>query len=168
MEIIVETAGEDTQQTDVLELIEATWRKAGIKLFTKPLQREVFRNRIFSGETLISVWGGLENGMPTADMSPHELAPTSQQQLQWPKWGQFYESQGATGEGPDMPAAQELLRLNDQWLTASDTGERRRIWHRMLEIRAEETFSIGLVSGVPQPVVVNAKLRNVPQKGIYN
>ena len=31
---------------------------------------------------------GLENGLPTASMSPRELAPTSQLQYQWPKWGQ--------------------------------------------------------------------------------
>ena len=35
MEIIVETAGEDTEQTDVLELIHDSWLTAGIKLFTR-------------------------------------------------------------------------------------------------------------------------------------
>ena len=94
MTIIVETAGEDAQQVDILELITDTWHKAGIKLLTKPLQRELFRNRIYSGTTLVSVWGGLENGLSTADMSPRELAPTAQDQLQWPKWGQFYETSG--------------------------------------------------------------------------
>ena len=38
----------------------------------------------------------------------------------------------------------------------------------MLNIHAEQTFTIGLISGVPQPVVVNRRLRNVPAKGIYN
>ena len=59
MEIIVETAGESTEQSDVLELVESTWRDIGVKLFTKPLQREVFRNRIFSGKTLMAIWGWL-------------------------------------------------------------------------------------------------------------
>ena len=34
LEIIVETAGEDTEQTDVLELVGWTWKEAGIKLFS--------------------------------------------------------------------------------------------------------------------------------------
>ncbi len=38
----------------------------------------------------------------------------------------------------------------------------------MLDIRADEAFTIGIVDGVPQPVVVNKNLRNVPKKGIYN
>ena len=98
LEIIVETAGEDTEQSDVLELVRDSWALLGIKLFTKPSQREVFRNRIFSGETQISIWSGYENGMPTADMSPAEYAPTRQISLQWPRWGQYYETSGSAGE----------------------------------------------------------------------
>ena len=168
LEIIVETAGESTEQTDVLELIETMWRAVGVKLFSKPLQREVFRNRIFSGKTLMAIWGGLENGLPTADMSPKELAPTSQQQLQWPKWGQHFEANGKVGEAPDMAEAQKLLLLNQQWLDASSRAKREQIWKQMLTIHAEQTYTIGIVSGVPQPVVVNRNLRNVPEKGIYN
>jgi peptide/nickel transport system substrate-binding protein len=168
LEIIVETAGESTEQVDVLELVGSTWRKVGVKLFSKPLQREVFRNRIYSGETLMSVWGGLENGLPTPDMSPGPLAPTRQDQYQWPKWGQFHETNGNVGEPPDMPAAEQLMKLNEQWLSSSSTEERKKIWQLMLDIRADEVFTIGIVAGVPQPVVVNRKLRNVPKKGIYN
>lgn len=168
MTIIVETAGEDAQQVDILELITDTWHKAGIKLLTKPLQRELFRNRIYSGTTLVSVWGGLENGLATADMSPRELAPTARDQLQWPKWGQFYETSGDAGEPVDLLEAKELLRLNEEWVAAADSKRREEIWHRMLEIRANQTFTIGIVSGVPQPVVINRRLRNCPAKGIYN
>ena len=168
LEIIVETAGEDTEQTDVLELVGWTWKEAGIKLFSKPLQREVFRNRIASGQTVVSVWSGLENGLPVPDMSPRELAPTSQDQYQWPRWGRYYETAGASGEVPALAPARELAALSRRWLSAPDTAARRAIWKRMLEIRADNVFSIGIVSGVPQPVVVDARLRNVPEKGIYN
>lgn len=168
MEIIVETAGEDTEQTDVLELVRDSWRKVGIRLFTKPLQREVLRNRIFAGSTLVSVWYGLENGVPTADSSPEELAPTRQHQLQWPKWGQYYETNGKAGEPIDIEAAQRLMRLNDDWRMAGNRAERQRIWHEMLEIHADQAFTIGLIAGVPQPVVVSNRLRNVPEVGVYN
>ncbi|MFQ5994486.1 MAG: ABC transporter substrate-binding protein [Acidiferrobacterales bacterium] len=166
--IIVETAGEDTEQTDVLALIHDTWLQAGIKLFSKPMQREVFRNRIFSGKTLMSVWGGLENAVPTANMSPAALVPTSQQQLQWPKWGQYFETKWAAGEPVDLPVAKELLRLNDKWLQAATFEERLTVWRRILDIHADQVFTIGLIANVPQPVVVNRRLRNVPLRAIYN
>ena len=168
MEIIVETAGEDTEQTDVLELIHDSWLDAGIKLYTRPSQREVFRNRIFAGETLVSIWSGHEFGLPTANTIPDEFAPTSQQQLQWPKWGQYFQTGGRAGAPPDDPAAQELLALNRAWVYADSEDERRRIWHRMLAINAEQVYSIGLIAAVPQPVVVNRDLRNVPEKAVFN
>jgi len=168
MEIIVETAGESTEQTDILELIREMWREIGIKLFSKPSQREVFRNRIFSGEALMSVWSGFENGIPTADMSPEELAPTNQQQLQWPKFGQYYETSGKSGEAPDIAEAAQLLKDLGAWNAANAREAREACWHRMLEIHAEQQFVIGVVSGVPQPVVVRNQVQGVPEKGIYN
>ena len=168
MEVVVETSGEDTEQTDVLELIHDSWLAAGIKLFTRPSQREVFRNRIFTGDTLISVWSGLLNALPTPDTTPEELAPTSQHQLQWPKWGQYYQSSGTVGEPPALPAATELLGLYRAWRFSTDREARGKIWHRMLDIYTDQVFSIGVVAAVPQPVVVSDTLRNVPKVGVYN
>jgi peptide/nickel transport system substrate-binding protein len=168
MEIVVETAGEDTEQTDVLELIHDTWLEAGIKLFAKPSQREVFRSRVFSGHTIVSVWPGIENALPNANMAPDEFAPSSQQQLQWPKWGEYAETNGANGEPPDDPVAQQLLRLAGTWRGAETLEERRRIWRQMVSMNADQVYSIGLVAGVKQPVVVSRRLRNVPETGIYN
>ncbi len=49
-EIVVETAGEDTNETDVLELIRDSWKKIGIKLLTNVSTREVLRSRATSGD----------------------------------------------------------------------------------------------------------------------
>ena len=168
LEIIIETAGESSEQTDVLELIRETWRELGIMAYSKPSQREALRNRIFAGETLMSVWSGLENGLPTPDTSPDELAPTSQLQLQWPKFGQYYETSGKSGEAPDIPEVQELAELYRGWRRSTSSDEREKIWQRMLEIHAEQQYVIGVVSGVPQPVVASDKLQNLPAKGFYN
>jgi peptide/nickel transport system substrate-binding protein len=168
MDLIIETAGERTEDVDVLELIRETWEKLGISIYTKPLQREVLRNRIFSGETLMAIWFGLENGFPSAAMSPYEFAPTTQQQYQWPKWGQYYETSGQAGEPPDLPAAQQLLELYKAWRSAVSHEDQAAIWHQMLEINAEQVFSVGIIAGVPQPVVANRRLRNPPKEAIFN
>lgn len=168
MEIIVETAGENTEESDVLELIHDTWLEAGIKLFTKPSQREVLRKRIFAGETVMTMWFGYENGVPTADMSPDEFVPIHQQSYQWPKWGQYHETSGKSGEPVDMRMPLELLELHIDWTTARSREEREKIWHRILEIHADQVFTIGIVAQVPQPIVVANALKNVPVEGIYN
>lgn len=168
VQIIVDTAGESTEESDVLELIKGDWARIGVELFTKPSQREVFRNRVFSGAAVMSVWSGLENGLPAADMSPAELAPTGQWQLQWSKWGEYFETARASGQAPDMQVGKELLRLNTAWRFAASSEERRKIWHEMLALRADQVLSIGTVNSVPQPVIVNNQLRNVPEEAVYN
>jgi peptide/nickel transport system substrate-binding protein len=167
LEIIIHTAGESTEETDILELIHDSWLQLGVKIFSKPSQREVFRERIFSGEAMMSIWSGIENGLPTADMSPAELAPTRQDQYQWPKWGQYFETKGEIGEAPDMESAKELFELNESWRRASDSAERKEIWSKMLRNFCEEVYSIGIVNAVPHPIVVNNNLKNVPKEGIY-
>jgi peptide/nickel transport system substrate-binding protein len=167
-DIIVEDSGESTEASDALELIRDSWRRLGIRLFTRPMQLNLFRERVFSGKTLMAIDKGIENGLATADMPPAEFAPTSQEQLQWPKWGQYLETKGKAGQTPDLPAAIRLRDLYQSWLDATDSAQRARIWHEMLGIWADQVYTIGTVAGVEQPVVVNDRLRNVPVHGMYN
>ncbi len=168
LEIILHTAGESTEETDVLELIKDSWLTLGIKLFTNPSQREVFRERVFSGHAMMAVSKGVDNGNPTAIMSPEEFAPVNQTQLQWPKWGQYYETKGKVGEAPDIAEAKQLFDLYQQWQQTPSDQRKEDIWHEMLQISSDQVFSIGLVCGVLQPIVVSERLKGVPEKGIYS
>jgi peptide/nickel transport system substrate-binding protein len=168
MEIIVESSGEHTEQTDVLELVRDSWVKLGIKLYSKPGQREVLRKRVISGQTMMSIWSGLAAGIATADVSPAELAPTNPYQFHWPRWGEWYSSRGKTGEPPALPAARKLLALYRKWETAQHEADRISVWREMLEIHAEEVLTFGLVAAIPQPVVVSQALRNIPKEAIYS
>jgi len=168
LQITIETTGESTEETDVLELISDSWQGLGIKLFIKPSQRESLRNRVYAGETIMSAWFGVENGLARAEMSPIEFAPADQDQFQWPKWGQFYQTKGRAGEAPDTPAAKELMQLLSDWRKSTSLAEKTMIWHQMLRIHSDELFNIGIVAGALQPIVVNKHLRNVPSDGIWN
>ncbi|MFP8967493.1 ABC transporter substrate-binding protein [Pokkaliibacter sp. CJK22405] len=167
MELIVHTTGEFTEETDVLALVKDSWQQLGILIHPRPSEREVFRNRVYSGEACLSVFTGLPNALPTSAMSPAELAPTTQDQLQWPEWGKYYETSGG-GQAPTLPEAQQLLDLFKQWRNTTDDSERLQIWNQMQQIYASQVFSIGTVAGILQPVVVSKALHNVPEKGYYN
>ena len=167
-EIVIETTGENSEESDVLQLVHDSWMQAGIKLHIKPSYRDVVRNRIYAGKTIMALFPGLENGIATADVSPQELAPVHQTQYQWPKWGQYAETDGRAGLAPDMPEPVRLLGLLGAWNNATTRRKRKDIWETMLNIHAEQLFTIGLISGTLQPVVVNTRLRNVPEQGLYN
>lgn len=167
MELVIETAGERQEVENALQIITDDWRDIGVKLIMRPLDRDILRNRVFSGTTMASVWYGWDNGLPQSYTSPIYLAPTDQVFLSWPKWGQFYQTSGAAGEAPDLPEAQRLMNLFLNWTTATDANQRAAAWREMLKIHSENVFAIGLISGAPQPVVVSNRLHNVPTKAIW-
>ena len=168
MELVVENSGEDNEQSDVLELLADQWAGIGFKISTKPSDRQIMRSRVYAGTALMSLFFGIDNGVPTASLPPRDFAPTSQgDQLQWPKWGQHYETKGEAGEPPDLPEAKRLLELYDEWTTATEDRE-KEIWQEMLKIYAGQCYTIGLVSGVQQPVAARAKLHNLPEDAVYN
>ncbi|MGE0212833.1 MAG: ABC transporter substrate-binding protein [Parvibaculaceae bacterium] len=166
-DVIVESSGEGNLETDVLQLISDHWKEIGIKLFIRASQRDVLRSRVVAGDTMMSVWNGLDNAVCTADMDPMEFAPTNQAQLQWPQWGLYYESNGSSGQKPDYAPAVALLDLLKTWRAATTKEERVEAWHKILALRSEEVLTIGTVNGTKQPVVSSAKLHNVPEEAVY-
>ncbi len=165
MEFVIETAGERQEVENALAIITDTWRDLGIKLIMRPLDRDILRNRVFSGVTMAAVWFGWDNGIPQPYTPPNYLAPTDQVFFAWPKWGQYYQTHGQAGEPVDMPDAQRLLALAAEWEAKPDPYDRARVWREMLAIHADQQFGIGILSEAPQPVVVSDRLRNVPEFG---
>ncbi len=166
-EIVVEIADERLEEANILQLIKENWKRIGIKLLTKSFQREVLRKRSYAGKNLITVWGGWDIGAPTPAMSPRLLAPTSQDNFGWSKWGQYYQTKGQVGSAPDLPAVKKLMMLYKDWLGSMNANKQAEIWKEMLDIHAREQFIIGVISSVRQPVVVSKLLRNVPEDAIY-
>lgn len=167
MEIVIETAGERQEVENALQIIADNWREIGVKLVFRPLDRDILRNRIYTGSTMAAVWYGWDNGIPQAFTSPDYLSPRYQEFFAWPKWGQYFQTNGESGEAPDMPEAKRLMELALIWDRAASDEERAAVWREMLEIHADQIFGIGILAEAPQPVVVNLRLRNVPKRGIW-
>lgn len=168
LEFSIETAGENTEETDILDLLKQDFLAVGIKIYPRSSQRDVFRRRILAGQTIMSGWAGMDNALVTPDMEPDTLAPTSPAQFQWPRWGQFFESNGREGERPALAEANDLLQLYQHWRVSVTRDERRKIWEEMLAINADQLFTIGVINGTLQPIVTSRELRNVPAEGLYS
>ena len=167
-EIIVESAGESTEETDALELIGYHLGDIGLKLHTRALQRDILRRRFLTGETLMTISYGLNVGLASPDMNPEELAPVSAAQPNWPVWGQYVETGGKAGMPADLPEAYRMYELYMEWRGSRSDEGRRRIWEEMLGLYADRVFSIGIAGETIQPVVINRKLRNIPEEGLYS
>jgi peptide/nickel transport system substrate-binding protein len=168
LSLLVATQGTGPSEVAILRLIQESWRKVGIELMIgAPLPSE-FHDRIADGRTVMSIADGLADGLATAQMNPFELAPANDQQLQWPRWGLYVQSRGAKGEAIDMPEADKLVDLWKSWRDSPKDSDKAAAWHQMVKIHADQVFTIGLVGEVPQPVAVNPRLRNIPERDFYN
>jgi len=167
MRILVETAGERQEVESALQITTDTWREIGIGLIMRPLDRDILRQHVFSGQSMAAVWFGWDNGIPSATTSPDYLAPRAQEFFAWPKWGQYYQTNGDAGEPIDMPQPRHLMALAAEWEETTLAKRRAEIWVEMLKIHADELYGIGILSEAPQPVVVSNQLRNIPVEGLW-
>ncbi|CAN5241283.1 ABC transporter substrate-binding protein [soil metagenome] len=167
-EIIIESSGEAQVETDVLELVVDHWAEIGIRLLVRTTQIDIFRNRVIGGQTMMSIWSGMDNGIPTPDMNPHALAPTNHEQLQWAQWGMNYETSGEKGTAPDLKEAADLLAFYKAWRSAETTDMRADAWHKMLALYSDQVFSIGIVNSTLQPIVASSRLRNLPESALFS
>jgi peptide/nickel transport system substrate-binding protein len=167
-EITIEGTGERAEETDSIELIVDSFRDVGIRLFYRSTQRELFRRRILIGETVLSLWQGVDNGLAGPDTEPDAFTPSNRGQYQWPRFGQHVETAGRTGDAIDMPEVRELAELHEAWRNSASRADRERIWRRILAIHAEQVFTIGIVNSTLQPIVASRRLRNIPESGWYS
>lgn len=168
LEIIVETDGESTLVVDGLTLISEFWREIGVRLFVKPQDRTVLRNRSFAGLTVMVAAQGFDNAIPTAIMPPTEFAPMRQDNYAWPKWGQYVETKGKNGEAVDIPEAKRLLELYSTWMNTGNRTVQADVWREMLRNHAENQWVIGTVAGALQPIVMRNGLQGLPEKALYS
>ena len=167
-EITVETSGENQIYTDIMELVASDWAKLGIRTYVHPSHLDIFRQRIASGDTVMSIDQGLDNAVPTAEFEPNALAPTQDSQYQWPDFGLYVQSSGSEGKAIDLPEVQQLEDLWHDWRHADNLAEQRSVWREMLQLNADQVFAIGVVNGTRQPVVVSNRIRNVPETALWS
>ena len=152
-----------TDDLDAMEIITENWRTIGVKAAYKPLERSLFRERVYSGEAEVGTWLLDRSQYP---FEPIWFIPTSQHTYWAPKYGTYYASGGTSGEKP--PA--ELQRLVDIWeeiKVTTDTDRKNALFQEVLDAHQENVWIIGVVGETPQLVVVKNNFRNVPEKSLY-
>jgi peptide/nickel transport system substrate-binding protein len=167
LEIVVEVAGDSRDAIFVLELITEFWREVGVSLLIKPQEPGVLRLRSSAGRTVMVAGPGLDNAIPTAKMSPAELAPVFSQNYSWPLWGNTPRrvASGAKRWICPMPSDCSTSTFNG-WQRAMLPG-RPKSGRRCWPSTPRNVFSIGTVTCELQPIVASKRLHNVPDKALF-
>ncbi len=162
--IIDISTSEDCGFQDALELVSRYWRELGIKSDLRILSPELFQQRYNSGLQEIYAWWYEADQFPPADDS---IVPVNRFDPQARLWGLWYETNGEQGQRPSEP----MVKIIDLWREMKktpDLAQQIDLCKKVLTIRADNVYEIGLVSDSPVVTVVQDRMKNVPDVAYYD
>ena len=169
LEIIVETDGESSLVVDGLTLISEFWREIGVKLFVKPQDRTVLRNRSFAGLTVMVAAQGLDNAVPTRAHAADRARADAAGQLRLAEMGPVHRDQGQERRAGRHPARRRRCSTS----TPLDDDRRRGDGAGDLARDAREPCGEPMDASARSParcspIVVKNGLQNLPGKALYS
>ena len=164
LSLLLDSPGEKTATIDSIELVVEYWGDIGIKAAANHTERSAYRARRNANETQINVW---EMGFMMYPSNPVFLIPSSSGSDFGPDLGVWYNTGGAEGQEPPE-AIKEALSAYDQIKQTPDTEQKNELFHRILELQAENIWVLGMVGGVKETLIVKNHLRNVPDVSIFD
>jgi peptide/nickel transport system substrate-binding protein len=165
---IMTLGGQFVQYTQISEMIREQWKKIGIDLQVKEVERSLALQRTAANEQQLAAWNndGSEHLFTFPQhVFPFELAAVATSGPLYVKW---FHSAGAQGKEPE-PKMKELM---EKWKKAFGVPEKERIQlgKDVWRIAAEEVYIIGVVGQGPAAMgvrVVKTNMGNIPSR-MYN
>ncbi|MBK7793721.1 MAG: ABC transporter substrate-binding protein [Betaproteobacteria bacterium] len=162
---MVTVGGQFVPFTQVGEMIKQQWRKIGIDVDIKELERNLAFTRDNNNENQIITWAN--DGSEVLFLFPRHALPVDAAEahmgIAFAKW---YASKGQSGKKPDDP---EMLRAFDLFRSAFGMKEEDRVkaGKELWKIIVEQTWSIGTVGQSPAFMgvrIVKNNMGNVPDR----
>ena len=159
-----------TMGDNVSELTQAYWNEIGIRTNYKQVSEELWLNQVVSNELDLSIWISQSSlpgriGLPEMNEGIVLYAP------EWYAWlrHQLWIEGGRKGEepAPGVEPTGEWGRYIDlwrQWIAAPNADEFNRVGAELWDFQAEMLGNLGTVAKTVRPIIVNNRIRNVPEK----
>ena len=156
-----------------LELVIEAWARVGVRVIQKSQSRALFEAQRTTLDHDISVWSGESESMPLLVPGVRNFVPVEPYSFYAPGFGLWYMNGGLYGNpaaerpGAIQPPLDHPLRrameVFELATSETDPEQRRVIFREILEIAAEELWTISVATSPPVPVVVKRGLHNVPK-----
>jgi len=164
---LVTVGGQFVPYTPVGEMIKQQWRKIGIDLDVKELERNLAFTRDNGNENQMITWAN--DGSEMIYLFPRHALPVDAAEahmgMAYAKW---YASRGTAGKKPEDP---EMLRAFDLFREAFGASEENRVKNakEIWRIAVEQMWSIGTVGQSPAVMgvrIVKNNMGNVPDRQV--
>jgi peptide/nickel transport system substrate-binding protein len=168
LELIVSVNQGDVQSIDAMQLVKKNWEDVGIKTTVAPDEGSVFNQNVLAGKVMIRAWGsaaawGLVSATPV--WVPNEGVTYA---MGSPRMGLYYQTGGKEGIPPPPGSFIEKLQQKYTEIMATvDPVERDKKLLEAYQIHIDDgPLYIGTIGDHPSALVVNKKLKNVPDFGL--
>lgn len=157
------------------QLLIDHWAAVGVRVVLREQPRTLWTAQYTSLEHDLSVWSGESEFHPL--LMPYSFVPTGPGCKFAPGFGRWYYAGGFFGsldvngrEGvlvpPDGHIARHLMDLFTRAISTSRLTEQHGLVNQILDIAADEVWSISIGTPPPQLVIASNGLRNVPDNAI--
>jgi peptide/nickel transport system substrate-binding protein len=164
---LVTVGGQFIPFTQVGEMIKQQWRKIGIDLDVKELERSLAFTRDNNNENQMMTWAN--DGSEMIYLFPRHVLPVDAAEAHMgTAYAKWYASRGTAGKKPDDP---EMLRAMDLFREAFGASEEKRVANakEIWRIAVEQMWSIGTVGQSPAVMgvrIVKNNMGNVPDRTV--
>lgn len=156
------------------QFVVDNWRDVGVRTIIRERARPYFYTEKDSMAFDFNVWAGESDFMPL--VKPRYFIPDDTESfwaVGWARWNQrggFFGNPLASQKGtipvPKDSPMYEAMSLYYQALETSDFNAQRELMRKVMRIGAENTWTIGIATPTPMPVVVSKDMRNVPSNAL--
>lgn len=152
------------------------WAAVGVRVTLRSRARKLFDQEKLAFEHDFTVWSGESEYLPIVE--PRNFVPTYGESFFAPRFGIWYMNGGLYGDPslkkrpaalappPDHPLL-SAMRILDEASSLPTEAMRRARFNEVLEIAADNLWTISISTPPPQLVVVKNGFRNVPRVALF-
>jgi len=150
-----------TEHIDMLELVQRYWKDVGIDMTPNVIDRSLGQQRLEAGEHDANVWGAPGGiGFGTL-LDPRNFVPMHGHSRYAYKWYLYWQNpENELAEEPPA-AVLEQFDLYRQVLATSDPDAQAALMGEVMQIAADQFYTIGITQPASTYAVANANLMNI-------
>jgi ABC-type dipeptide/oligopeptide/nickel transport system permease component/ABC-type transport system substrate-binding protein len=157
------------------QFVSEDWGRVGVHAIVRLRARKLFEQEKYALEHDFTIWTGESEFYPLVE--PRSFVPVYLQTYYAPGYGAWYQDGGLYGDpAAGRPAAIEpplghplrrAMEILEEANVETSEAARREKMHQILEIAADNLWTISICTPPPQLVVVKDGFRNVPRAALF-
>jgi peptide/nickel transport system substrate-binding protein len=157
---------EPVEKVPMSELVTDYCRKVGINVANKTVDYMLLVQRGDANELEVTNWNGggvLDSSWPLRQTPPLPDKSTSYA----PLWGKWYFTPKAKEKEEPSADIKRMMTLMKEISITTDEKKRDKMGKEIWDIYGNNIYEIGTVGMAPYPIIINDRLKNIPEKGVW-